>query len=238
MALTACTECGHQISTKAPACPNCGAKVSRPSILRRVLAAVAILWVGSIVVSRCATGTTPSATSSPASSTPSAAVPQHVETAAERAERERQAQEAEAAAEGLFWRYEASEEKMGKGTIYHAAVRSLNKVNFSFPYAGPQRATLLLRKHPRWGRDAVLTIEKGQLLCRLGGCAVSVSFDGEKPVRFSGNEPADHSSTAVFIVPYDRLVAGLKKAKRVSIELPVYKHGMQVFEFDVRGLDF
>jgi len=30
MALTACHECGHQVSTEADACPQCGARVRPP----------------------------------------------------------------------------------------------------------------------------------------------------------------------------------------------------------------
>lgn len=31
MALIACTECGHQVSDRAAACPHCGAPVATPS---------------------------------------------------------------------------------------------------------------------------------------------------------------------------------------------------------------
>jgi hypothetical protein len=43
MALTSCKECGAQVSTKAQACPKCGAKRPKKSILLRLLLAAILL---------------------------------------------------------------------------------------------------------------------------------------------------------------------------------------------------
>ena len=46
MALKPCTECGYSISTKAVACPQCGAKGKKPtSIVTKLVAAILALAV-------------------------------------------------------------------------------------------------------------------------------------------------------------------------------------------------
>lgn len=125
---------------------------------------------------------------------------------------------------------------MGRGTIRQATVRSLNEVNFHFPYQGAQRATLVLRVHPKHGRDVILTIEKGQFLCRLDECSVAVKFDQGKPRDFVAVGPADNNTTTLFIRGYERFVAAARKAKKIYVEAQFYQEGTRVFEFDVSGL--
>lgn len=152
----------------------------------------------------------------------------------------RQQQEArleqEAAALGLRWKYDEHDEKMGRGTVKLATVRSLNEVEFGFPYRGSQRATLQLRIHPRYGKDVTIEVEKGQFLCGFRNCQVSVRFDNGKAQNFSAVEPADHSTTMLFIRGYDRFLASARKAKKVYIETLFYQQGTRVFEFDISGL--
>lgn len=48
MSLKPCRECGHEISTKASVCPNCGAK--NPSATRRGCLIPSLIFVGVIVI--------------------------------------------------------------------------------------------------------------------------------------------------------------------------------------------
>lgn len=49
MAMTKCRECGHEISTKATACPSCGAKIKRTSLVTKIVAGfVGLVFVASI----------------------------------------------------------------------------------------------------------------------------------------------------------------------------------------------
>jgi|SRR5687767_12830252 len=134
------------------------------------------------------------------------------------------------------WRYEEQDDKMAGGKVKRAIATSLNEVNFGFPYQGKQRATLLLRVHPRYGKDVVLFMEKGQFLCRHDGCNVAVKFGDGKPQSFSASPPDDHSTTVLFIRGHDRFVAGAKKVTKVLIEAQFYQQGSHVFEFEVGGL--
>ena len=134
------------------------------------------------------------------------------------------------------WTFDTEKDKMGQGEIKMAHVESTNQVDFDFPYKGPQKGQLILRTHPQHGKDVMLQIKKGQFLCRIDGCNVMVRFDEGKPQRIHANPPSDHSSTVIFITGFDRVLAGLRKAKVVRIQAEFYQEGNQVFEFDVAGL--
>lgn len=137
------------------------------------------------------------------------------------------------------WEYETEDEKMAQGVVKYAKIESINTVNFDFPYQGPQHGRLTLRTHPRWGKDVIFNIEKGQLLCDIvDGASVLVRFDNGKPQTFHATGPADHSTTSLFIRDYGRFVAALKTSKKVYIETKVYQEGNQVFEFSVDGLQW
>lgn len=158
---------------------------------------------------------------------------------------EKKKREAEAAAalkkqelesQGLIWVYSDQADKMGRGTIQWAIVKSLNEVNFDFPYSGAQKATLELRKHPKYGKDIILNIERGQFLCHMDDCSVSVRFDQGKAQSYNAAEPADNSTVTLFIRNFDRFLSGVRKAKKLYIEAQFYQEGNQVFEFDVSDL--
>lgn len=134
------------------------------------------------------------------------------------------------------WEYESKADEMGRGEIHYASVTSSNTVNFGFPYQGEQHATLMLRTHPKYGKDVILQIQRGQFLAGIDGCTVSVVFDNEKPMRIHANAPSDNSSDAIFINGYSTLISKLRKAKTVRIEAPFYQEGERVFSFQVDGL--
>lgn len=139
---------------------------------------------------------------------------------------------------GQQWHYDEQEDKMTGGTTRHAAVLSTNMVNFGSPYSGPQHARLALRIDPKYGRDVIFRIERGQLLCRsYEDCEVLIRFDDGKPERFAGIGPADNSTETLFIRGYDRFLGKLQKAKIVRLSVNIYHEGAPVFEFDVSGFD-
>lgn len=122
--------------------------------------------------------------------------------------------------------------------ISFAVLESSNQITFDFPYNQVQRGTLQLRVHPRHGRDAILSVEKGQFLCSFDGCRVQVRFDDAEAVAFSASEPDSHDTTLLFIQGYDRFTKRLKAAKKVRIEAQFFQEGPRTFEFDVEGLQW
>jgi hypothetical protein len=135
------------------------------------------------------------------------------------------------------WDYYTSQDPMSDKPVHVARVQSENSFQFDFPYSGPQHATLTLRSHPKWGKDVIFAIERGQILCHSYNCPVRVRFDDEPAKTYTGNEPADNSSDAVFVPAYSTFMAKLAKAKRVRIEVNVYKQGTLTTEFKVKGFD-
>lgn len=139
---------------------------------------------------------------------------------------------------GDQWNYEQQSDPMGRGTTYFAGVLSTNTVTFGFPYGGAQHATLVLRSHPRYGKNLILKIERGQFLCpSYDGCQVLVRFDDANAVRYRAVGPADNSTETLFITAYDSFLRHLEKSKRVRISANVYQQGAPMFEFDITGFD-
>ena len=240
MALTKCNECGHEISKTARVCPSCGAKVNRTRFFTKLVLGLIVLGViGSILSSieekRRVIEETAQATREQARL--AALTPE--EKAAEEKQRVAEAvtkKEAELRQLGLRWSYEESSDQMGRGKIKTANINSVNKVNFGFPYQGAQRGWLLLRQHPKHGKDVIFGIDRGQFLCRIDACSVNVRFDNGKAQSYSAGEPADHSTTVLFIRNYDRFLANARKAKTVYIEAQFFQEGTRVFEFAIEGL--
>jgi hypothetical protein len=225
MAMTKCKECRTEISTTAEACPKCGAKQVRTSGCAKVVLFVIGLFAFLAIVGQCSrSDTSPSRSATPVSPSPITAQPSAAPTPAP--------------APGSQWSYRQDEDPMGKDSTLFAQVTSTNAVMFDSPYGGPQHATLTLRTHPRHGKDIILSIERGQFLCRsYEDCNVLVRFDDQKAVTYSGVGPADSSTETVFIRNYSRFVSNMLNAKRVRISTEVYQEGAPVFEFDVSGFD-
>lgn len=140
---------------------------------------------------------------------------------------------------GEAWDYKTSQDSMSQKPVTTAYIGSTSRLSFDFPYGGLQQATLQLRKHPRWGQDVILQIQKGQFLCSsYDGCDVSVRFGNGKPKRFSAAEPSDNDSTYIFIRGYNSFVSELRKVDKIYIEAQFYQEGVQTMEFAVDGLDW
>jgi hypothetical protein len=240
MALVKCKECGHEIGKTASSCPQCGAKVKRTSLFTKIVTGFfALMFLSWLIGSN----TRENQKAEEAKREAAEQVRLTSLTPEQRAEEEKRKAaalaakiEAEKKSLGLTWNYAERLEPMGRGTIKWASISSVNQIQFDFPYQGLQRARLDLRIHPKYGKDVILSVEKGQLLCHLDGCRIAVRFNDGKPQNFSASEPADHSTTSIFINDYSRFVNNLRRAKKLFIEAQFYQEGMRVFEFDVEGL--
>lgn len=134
------------------------------------------------------------------------------------------------------WDDSEYDERMGRGKVYVNMIVSRNAISLDRPYEGEQHATLTIREHPKYGSDVYITIERGQLLDSDFHSGVSVRFDDERAITFRSSRPDDLSSETLFLRgAFAVFVRRLKTAKTLSIEVPVYQAGNQVFEFDVEG---
>lgn len=229
MSLIKCKECGVEVSSKAPTCPKCGAPVAKkPMGCGRLIVVIFLLLViisifSSIFSSKSTTPPLPSSI--------------YVKPTQSNTQTKLAGQPVPAPKiEGSQWSYSQSNDEMSKGSTNSAQVESLNTVEFEFPYSGIQHAYLALRSHPRFGKDIIFKIEKGQILCpSYSGCSVLVRFDDGAAVTYSAQPPADNSTETIFIGNYSKFVGNMLKAKMVRISANIYQQGNPVFEFDVSG---
>lgn len=215
--LIECGDCKKDISRNAVTCPHCGAKNKKKPdsaivmLAKIFLCLIFVSWMLNMCDSPQDVASGPSDTYRAVATDPVNVTP--------------------------VWHYSFDEDQMNGKKTFWANIESANKINFDFPYAGEQRGRLTLRTHPRYGKDVILSISKGQFLCSYDGCSVLVRFDEGQPVRFSASEPADNDTTTLFIRGYSNFMAHMMKAKRVRIEAVFYQEGNQVFDFNVGGFD-
>jgi hypothetical protein len=135
------------------------------------------------------------------------------------------------------WDYSQFDDEMGRGKVYTAAIESRNTISLDFPYNGAQHGSLMLREHPKHGKDVILKIERGQLLDSEYNDPVVVRFDTDKPLTFSSVGASDHSTETLFLRgnAFSVFSSRLKTAKTVRIQAPIYQGGNQVFIFEVEG---
>ena len=134
------------------------------------------------------------------------------------------------------WEYRTDEDKMNGGIRKYATIHSTNVVNFDRPYEGPQRAYIVIRRS-KAGQDVMFGIQRGQFMCHVFECTITVRFDDAPPVRMTASAPADHSTTVVFISNERNFIHKLSTAKQVRVAADIYHQGTPVFEFTTAGFD-
>lgn len=130
------------------------------------------------------------------------------------------------------WSYNEDQDKMTGKAKKTAVTTSDNSLSLGFPYSGTNYAQLIVRQHPQYGTDVILSIDKGQFLCSTyQGCPIQVRFDDAPPVKFNGAPSADHDSTYIFFKNSKSFITKAKKSKRILIQANIYKSGAPILEF-------
>jgi len=136
------------------------------------------------------------------------------------------------------WIYSVDDDQASGKKGKSATLSSENTLDFSFPYGGEQHGSLMIRQHPRYGFDAIVSIEKGQILCSTySNPYILVRFDGGGVQRFECQEAADRDSTYVFMTNAEAFESQMRRAKMVYITLTFYQEGSQTLKFKVKGFD-
>lgn len=136
------------------------------------------------------------------------------------------------------WEHSKTQDRMGRGTGEIALIKSDNELNLKLPYDGKQRGEFALRRSGRGANEFLLTIKKGQIICGVGRCALTVRVDDGTPFVISGAHPKDGSSN---IVIGDLSVSDfrkIKKAKKILIEITIYENGENILEFSAENNPF
>lgn len=139
---------------------------------------------------------------------------------------------AASSASAVQWMYADDVDPMTGKKESTATLMSVTMPAFSFPYNGTNIVTLMVRQHPTYGEGVILHMTKGQLLCRsYEPCQVKVRFDDKPPQVYNGYPPADHSSNLAFLRPTGKFIAEASKAKKILVQIDVFKEGAPVLEF-------
>lgn len=124
------------------------------------------------------------------------------------------------------WRHSQYSDEM-RGTVHKFAVNeSTNTLNFSFPYGGPQRGTLIISD-----RGALFSIKKGQIICH-DICFVEAKFDNGDISTFEASASGDDST--VISIGHDGFLKSIKERMTLMLKVHIYREGYPVFYFTLR----
>jgi hypothetical protein len=129
------------------------------------------------------------------------------------------------------WSYNSRRDAMTDVREVYAQIESINSIRLAFPYEGRNHGNLFVLEHPHHGRNVIFTVDKGQILCRRGDCAVTVRFDKGAAQIFRANPSPDGSSKVVFLQEREQFIAAASKAKSILLQATMYQAGGQLFEF-------
>ena len=137
------------------------------------------------------------------------------------------------------WQYATFDDLASGKTYKSASLRSENSINLDFPYSGAQKGTLSIRRHPRWGFDIYLRVEKGQIISTSSwdNKTMVVRFDNEEVNNWRYNDPADNSSDYIFVSSVDRFYSKLLSSEKIYITINMFQAGQRTFVFKVKGFD-
>lgn len=133
------------------------------------------------------------------------------------------------------WSYNEERDEMRGSATKFAQNASITTVDVTWPYT-PAPAMMILRKRQTDGLQVIIRID-GQFVCRsYSGDTVAVKFDDAAIQQFSCSESGSGTPGVLFINNGSRFLAALRKAQRVTVELPVYQAGPTQVTWDVSGL--
>jgi hypothetical protein len=144
------------------------------------------------------------------------------------------ASEVDTSAPVQYWEYQENTDEMDGSVIKFASCKSINSVEFDFPYGGGSYLQLLVRKM-KGRNEVILKISKGQFIGSYSETC-KIKFDDGPVKEYSFNDAADGSSDYIFLESAASIIKQLKQAKHVKIQPTFYQAGKEVFDFDVSGL--
>lgn len=228
--LTNCRDCGHQISKKASACPNCGAKVKRTSLLTWF----ALIFIGFIVLSAVMAGMSDNPDPTVESSNNIAEINNEITDADDTNPNE--VAEAQAVPN---WTYNESVDEM-RGTTTHTAITtSRNNVHLSAPYTGGTDLSIIIRNSNELGNELLFVTNNGQLWCEYRNCSIAVKFDDKSVEEHAVSRAVGGSSDVMFLEDAENdFINKLKSSKQTMIEIGFFNNGNQQFTLDTENLDW
>jgi hypothetical protein len=125
---------------------------------------------------------------------------------------------------------------MSDRQVHIAGVTSKNSHQLAFPYQGGTRGRLWVFETETGELRVRFDITRGQLVCEIDGCLVTVRFDDQDPREVRAVHPTDHSSDVLFLEPEDELLLAIKSSRRMRIKATIFQGGSIMFEFATASL--
>jgi hypothetical protein len=135
------------------------------------------------------------------------------------------------------WKYSTEFIGIDKLKMLIATNRSINSLNLGFPYSGKNFGSLELRNSDKYGVELTLQIDKGQIICGLYVCEGRIKFDNSASIELRGDESSSGSRNFIFIRSSEELIKSIQNSKKIYIEIPLYRDGNKILEFNVDGLN-
>jgi len=212
MSIKKCKECGGELSTKAEACPHCGAKQpKRTSAGTWLILGLIILAVAASCGREKRPAPEPISVSKPA----------------------RQESATHVAAPN--WIAGQYSDAMTDEVMRTLAAASENTAVFERPYRVPggSRLYLIFRKGADGALDAYLRIDEGQMQCSSLSCNFSLRVGDGEVQRWTGLETSTNRSDTMFVRDAEQLQAIVSRGGKIRIGIEFYRQGTHAFEFDV-----
>lgn len=134
------------------------------------------------------------------------------------------------------WTASEQTDEMSGDVFYFNETKSLNEIEFTFPYQGGSTFGLTVRGKAGQTPEVILTVSKGQFMTSLSGSEyLRLKFDEEEVIKVTYNSAADGSAETIFLNSTSMVLKKLAAAKKLKVEAPFFQDGRQIIEFDVDG---
>ncbi len=134
---------------------------------------------------------------------------------------------------GQLWTYNTEFlEGGGENVVHTAAIYATKDANDINNDQVPVR--LVLRRHPKWGRNAYLVLDHGEFDCPPG-CKESIKFDDQPAVMFATHK-SEQNKQAMFIDDEETIRNILDKIRVITIDTSVDGRPRSI-SFEVGGFD-
>lgn len=224
-----CKNCGSLLIKNTDACPGCGAKVKRTSVLTRI----AIIFIGLIVLSAVMAVMSDDPNQDVVTNNIAEIDNNIVETD------ETQSNEVAEAPIVPNWVYSESVDEMRGTTTYTAITTSRNNVHLDSPYDGGTDLSIVIRNSDELGNELLLVTNNGQLWCEYSNCSMTVKFDEGSIEEYAISRATGGSSDVMFLSNSENdFISKLKASKQTMIEVGFFNNGNKQFTLDTEHLDW
>ncbi len=140
--------------------------------------------------------------------------------------------------QSIKWQYQSSVDEMRGTTNRWATLLSDTAADVGSYRTEVAKLRLDIRTMPKqYGLDVILTIPKGQIHCLYDGCKIPIRFDDGPIITYTADS-AESRHDSVFIREKSGFIRRTKQAKKMIIEVPIWRKGAQQFTFSPHGLEW